>query len=286
MNENTGAETARRRIAFIGCGNMAGAIIRALDIAGVGHGGVWLFNRSPEKYKNFAPDYNIARDAAHAASEAELIFLCVKPQNFGEPLEVIRRAGVNMTGKTVVSVVTGISCKKIALALGDESAAVIRTMPNTPLLAGLGVTAICRSSAVTDEVYGYVSGLLSSVGTVLEIPESKMCDIIAETGSSPAYVYYFIKAMTDKAEQYGFERAAITRAICDTFIGAATLLRDGGRTPEEQIRMVTSPGGTTERAMKVFENEDISGIIARAMDACTERAYELSGEPRDKTEGK
>ncbi|MFA6948405.1 MAG: pyrroline-5-carboxylate reductase [Eubacteriales bacterium] len=275
-----------RRFAFIGCGNMAGAIIRALELAGVPHSSVWLNNRSPEKYKNFAPDYNIAADAAQAVSNAEVIFLCVKPQNFSEPLEVIRRAGISLSGKTVISVVTGISCARIAQAMGDENAAVIRTMPNTPLLAGLGVTAICRSSAVSDEVYGYVKALPSSVGEVLEIPENKMCDIIAETGSSPAYVYYFIKAMVDKAAEYGFDRADMTRAVCDTFIGAATLLRDGGRTPDEQIRMVTSPGGTTERAMRVFAQEGIGDIIARAMDACTDRAYELAGEPRAKSEDK
>ena len=264
------------KYSFIGVGNMAGAIIGGMEKAGTDPGSVCFYDPDVSKYGRFSPDYVKAASPAEAADFADRIFLAVKPQQFSVPLGAIRESGVSLKGKTVISIVTGKSMAAICDELGCPDLGVIRTMPNTPLLIGKGVTALTRNAYVADDVYGDVRSLFASLGTVLETEENRLNDIIADTSSSPAYVFYIIRSMAENAEKHGFDRADMEKIICDAVIGSAELLKSSGKTADELIRMVCSPGGTTLAAMKVFEDSDTAGIIDKAMDACTKRAYELA----------
>ena len=117
--------------------------------------------------------------------------------------------------------------------------------------------------------------IFSASGMVMDLQEDKMNAVIAATGSSPAYLYLIIKAICDEARAQGVDAPTLLDGICQMTAGAAQMIRDSGDDPETLIRKVCSPGGTTERAMQVLYDEDLPGILARAMQACTARAEEL-----------
>ncbi len=269
-----------KKIAFLGTGNMAAAIIRGMFAAKLPFAGsdLVLYNRTPAKYAAFA-DLSpvIAPDAAEAVRLADVVFLCVKPQNFSELLTPIRESGVTLDGKVFVSIAAGISTEAVGGMLG-QNCAVVRCMPNTPLKIGMGVTAVCRNALVSDEDYELVCGIFSAAGIVMRLEESQMNTVICVNGSSPAYFYYFIDAMVKSAKAQGLECENLVEAVCRTVIGSAEMMLRAdaeGTTPAELIRAVTSPKGTTERAMNVFAEADAAAVIDRAMRACTDRAEEM-----------
>lgn len=264
-----------KKFAFLGVGNMAGAIIRGMDGAGIPRGAVRLFDRDVSKYEPYDGGYVKTSSACEAVSDADYVFLAVKPQGFSVPLAELRDGGASLDGKVVVSIVAGVPIERICAALGRETACV-RTMPNTPLLVGRGVTALTRNALVSDSDFENIKAVFRASGSVTELPEDKLNAVISATSSAPAYVYLFIKAITDSAAAQGLNGADMLPLVCDMVDGSAEMLRSTGKTPAELIRMVTSPGGTTERAMKVLNESDFTGIIDRAMRACTERAEELS----------
>lgn len=264
-----------KTISFIGTGNMAFAIIGGLtnensELA-VAKNKITLFDANPAQYDKFVGDFNIVANISDAV-KSDIIFLAVKPQNYAAVLSEIN--GADLSGKILISIAAGISTEFIEKAVG--SCAVVRTMPNTPLLVGKGLTALCRNKNVSDEDFTLVEKMFSASGTTIRIEESEMNKIIPATSSSPAYVFLFIKAICDGAKAQGLECDDIRKAVCDAVIGSASLARESDLSLEELIRMVTSPNGTTEQAMNVFYNEDFEGTVKKAMDACLKRAVELS----------
>jgi pyrroline-5-carboxylate reductase len=149
-------------------------------------------------------------------------------------------------------------------------------MPNTPLLIGQGVTAICKNDKVSDTEFAYATSLFECSGYVSIMDENDLCAITAVNGSSPAYFYLFAKSMLDAAHNLALNSNDLLEIVCKTMIGSANMMLSSGKTPEELIQMVKSPNGTTERALNVFENEKFSDIIEKAMQECTKRAIELS----------
>ncbi len=265
-----------RKIAFMGVGNMASAIINGITGAGhVAFSDLVLYDIFPEKCDEYTNrGATLVASEAEAAAMADCIVLAVKPQNFPELLP--RLAAVSgIEKKLIVTIAAGITVDTVSSALGG--APVVRVLPNTPMLIGMGVSVICRSSVVSPQDFAFVSAMFEASGSVIYIDESEMNRMISVTSSSPAYVFGFIKAICDGAAAQGLEREDILPAVCDMVIGAATLLKQGGLTPDAQISMVTSKGGTTERAMNELNISDMGGMIERAMKACTARADELSG---------
>ncbi len=264
-----------KTISFIGTGNMAFAIIGGLTSENsnlaISKSQITLFDANSAQYDKFTGDFNIAKDI-HDAVKADIIFLAVKPQNYSAVLAEIN--GTDLDGKVLISIAAGISTEYIQNIVGK--CAVVRTMPNTPLLVGKGLTALCRNENVSDEDFELIEKMFAASGTTIRIEESEMNKIIPATSSSPAYVFLFIKAICDGAKAQGLECDDIRKAVCDAVIGSATLARESELSLEELIRMVTSPKGTTEQAMNVFYNENFEGIIKTAMDACLKRADELS----------
>lgn len=236
---------------------------------------VTIYDKVPSQYCKFDKNIERAASATEAVNGAQYTFLAVKPQNFPELLSELKENNVMLEGKTIVSIAAGVSCASICKQLGRQ-VAVIRTMPNTPLMIGKGVTALSVNELVTGEAFSEINDLFSKLGKTLPLPESKMNAIIAATSSAPAYVYHFIDAICKEAKKEGIDSPELLSAVCAMVSGSAEMLMSSQSSPDELVRMVTSPNGTTERAMNVLYEEHFSETVAKAMRACTQRAEELS----------
>jgi pyrroline-5-carboxylate reductase len=147
---------------------------------------------------------------------------------------------------------------------------------NTPLLIGKGVTAISKNEFVSDEAFTEIFEMFSAIGSAFELPEDKMNAVIAATSSAPAYIYYIIDCIYKEAVAQGLDSDILLKMVCETVKGSADMVINSNKDPSELVKMVTSPKGTTEKAMEVFYEAGLSEIISRAMKACTKRAEELS----------
>ncbi|MBR5515796.1 MAG: pyrroline-5-carboxylate reductase [Clostridia bacterium] len=261
----------KKTLSFIGCGNMAGAIID-----GAATYDICLYDKDRSKYERFKEkNYICASTIEEAVIAGDYIFLCVKPQNKDEILPEIAKC--NLEGKIIVSIMAGVKISTITKYIGNNIP-VIRLMPNTPLMLGKGVTSLTRNDKVSDRKFSDICRLFSEMGEIMIVTEDKIDAVIAATGSAPAYVYLFIKSIADEAREEGLEIKNLDAIIARMVIGSCHMVLESGKTPDELIRMVCSPNGTTERAMKVFEEENFSQIISKAMQKCAQRAKELSEE--------
>ena len=262
-----------KRIAFIGSGNMASAICGGIIKSNIiPASNIMLFDKNADQYLKFDPSCIKASDLCSVINFAEYIFLSVKPQNIKEVLQEVGH--LDLSNKTFVSICAGITIETIEKILGNVK--IIRTMPNTPLLIGQGVTAICKNKYVGEEDLKFVTSIFASSGYTTELNEDEINRITAITSSSPAYVYLFIKAMLVGAEKMGISSDNTLEMICKTIIGSANMVLSDKRSVDELIQMVKSPNGTTERALNVFEDKNFIDIVAEAMKKCAERADELS----------
>ena len=263
-----------RKIAFIGVGNMAGAIIGGMLKSGaVDYGHLILSDRFPEKCAAYVEKGAIlAPSPAEAAAQADCVVLSVKPQNFCEILpELAEVTGIEK--KLIITIAAGISVETVKTAL--HGAPVVRVLPNTPMLIGMGVSVICRADDVSPEDFSFVCRVFEASGSVTVIDEADMNRIISVTSSSPAYVFAFIGAIYEGAKAQGLNGDELLGSICDVVMGSAALLKSGTLSPAEQIQVVTSKGGTTERAMNVLYERDMTAMVVDAMKACTARAEEM-----------
>ena len=213
----------------------------------------------------------ISADPQAMAAGCGAVLLAVKPQYLAEALKPL--SGM-LTDKLIISIVAGVTLEKLGSLTG--SSRIVRVMPNTPMLIGLGVSVVCRADDVSPEDFDFVCKAFEASGSVTVIDEADMNRIISVTSSSPAYVFAFIDAIRAGAEAQGLDGDGLLSSICDVVIGAATLLRSGDLTPAEQIARVTSKGGTTEQAMRVLGERDLTATVVEAMKACTARADEMS----------
>jgi pyrroline-5-carboxylate reductase len=149
-------------------------------------------------------------------------------------------------------------------------------MPNTPAIVGKGVTGLSAGTRSSAEDLGVASALFATVGDVVVVPESKIDALSTISGSGPAYVYYLIEELTRTAVDLGFTPEQAATMVNGTFLGSAELLVSSGRTPQELRRQVTSPKGTTERAIAELEKADLKGLFDRATAAALARAKELA----------
>ncbi len=266
------------KISFIGVGNMASAILGGI-LSGRGKfsaDDVILCDKCPEKAAAFHGIKSVS-SAAEAVNGADYILFAVKPQNFPEMLDEIKSNCADLSAKVFITIAAGISCQTVTDALGDVP--VVRVMPNTPLLIGKGTTALCRNAHVTDSEFDIAFSLFSNLGLAVELQENNMNEIIALTSSSPAYIFLFIKSMADAASAQGLDLPydELIKLACSAVIGSAELMMNSTDSAEALIQKVTSKGGTTEQAMRVFNEKCLPLTVKEAMDACTKRAYELSG---------
>ena len=262
------------KIAFIGSGNMASAISGGIVSSGlVEPSCIYLYDKNTNQYQKFDNNCVHTESISSAVDSANYIFLSVKPQNIKEVLDEIKNSS-NLSEKVFISICAGITISSIENVLGKVK--IIRVMPNTPLLIGHGVSALCRNEVVTNEDFEVVNQFFSSSGYTITVNEDDINNITAISGSAPAYVYLFIKLLCDGAKKLGFNNEKTTEIICNVFEGSAKMVLSSDKSVEELIAMVKSPNGTTEKALNVFENSDIDIIIYNSLDACANRADEIS----------
>ena len=271
------------KISFVGAGHLAGAIINALlEKLGLDGQNITVFDKIETQYKKFEK-FNLkkARDLTEALMGGNMIFLTVRPSDFSALLADIHNSRCDFAGKIFVSTAAGVTMRHIEENIAPD-VAVVRTMPNTPVSIGKGMTALCKNKNVPDRDFETLCGIFSALGETIVLPEEKMNKIVSVNGSSPAYVYLFVEAMLNGAIEQGFEKEQIYPAILQPLIGAFEMLKESKKSPSELISAVAVPGGTTEKALESFCADDFSGAIKRAMLACTNRANELTAENCEK----
>ena len=268
-----------RNLLFIGGGNIAGAVACGLVASGtVPAEYVSVYDIDNSKFKKFN-DLGISTftNLCDAASNAELIFLAVKPGIVSTVLKDLSAIDGLLDRATIVSFAAAVSVEHIEKSAG-KPLSVIRTMPSTPILVGEGVIAVSANERVNEVVFRDFCRMMSSIAHVTVVEESDLNPIIAVHGSSPAYVYLFIKAMLDAAEQQGINKTIALPLILKTIKGSVTMVEKSADSIEQLISNVASPNGTTLAALNSFEKDDFCGTVARAMQACTDRANEISKE--------
>jgi pyrroline-5-carboxylate reductase len=268
-------------IAILGAGSMGGAIARGLAASGLAAGGVTATNRSAAKAAELAglegvtsvaleesPSGNV--DAAGAAS---VVLIGVKPVMVPDLLREI--APALKPGTIVVSLAAGVTIATFESVLGPD-AVVLRSMPNTPSLVGKGVTGIAPGTNADAHAVELVRRLFETVGTVVEVSEPEIDPLSTISGSGPAYFFLVVEEFTKAAIAKGFSEADARLMAEQTFIGAAALLEASGDDPAELRRRVTSPKGTTERAIAVLQEARLDETFGAATDAALARARELA----------
>lgn len=269
-------------IAFLGAGSMARAIIAGLLKPGVVvDGGIRTTNRSAAKAAELAgldgvTAYATETDAAAnlaAVTGAKLVVVAVKPAMVPDLLREI--TGELEPGTVVVSVAAGVTVSTFESLL-PASVAVIRSMPNTPAVVGRAVTGVSAGTRSSDDDLALAVSLFDTVGEVLVVPESQLDALSTISGSGPAYVFHLIEQFTATAIDKGFTPEQAALMVQGTFRGASELLAASGDEPAELRRRVTSPKGTTERAIMVLEEANLKQVFDRATDAALARARELA----------
>jgi pyrroline-5-carboxylate reductase len=207
-----------------------------------------------------------------AVKDAELVILAVKPNLILETLKAV--ATELKPGSLVVSVAAGITTEAMEEVLGGQ-VAVVRAMPNTPSVLGLGVTGISAGSNVSKGQLELAVKLFSSVGKVLVVDESKIDALSTISGSGPAYVFYFAEKLITAAKSLGFSDQEASLMVKETFLGSATLLATSSSSPEKLRQQVSSPNGTTMQATGRFDAADLEKVFIEATEAALARAKEL-----------
>ena len=268
-------------IAILGAGSMGGAILHGLVASGLASGGVTATNRSRAKADELAGLAGVTSIALEhqktgnvdAASSADIVLIGVKPAMVPDLLREI--APSLRAGTIVVSLAAGVTIETFESILGAE-VAVLRSMPNTPSLVGRGVTGLAAGTHADAAAVAVVRRLFETVGTVVEVPESQIDALSTISGSGPAYFFLVVEEFTKAAVGKGFSQADARLMAEQTFIGAAALLEASGEDPAELRRRVTSPKGTTERAVAVLHDARLDDVFAEATDAALARAAELA----------
>lgn len=264
------------KIAVIGTGNMALAIIGAVKNSGRMSTEIFCtFDRFEEQLKKAAVlGAKTENTLKNATADADFVMLSVKPQDLDSIIEKLKSECPDFQKKVYISICAGISTDYICNAFGCK-VPVIRVMPNAPIMVGAGATAISRNEFVSDKTYSKICGIFSFGSEVSSIPESQMNAIISVNSSSPAYFYEFIRIMIEYAKSQGIDEKVARTMAQNAMHGAAKMLISSDKTPEEQIAIVKSKKGTTEAALESFSTNNFEKIVFEAMEACTKRAKEL-----------
>ncbi|UKI20007.1 MAG: pyrroline-5-carboxylate reductase [Oscillospiraceae bacterium] len=262
------------KISFIGGGNMALAIASGLVQCGrVKSSDITIYEISKERReKLIGLGFNAVANAA-MLGQSRITFLAVKPAHAKEALE--QYAQSVCTCDSCVSIIAGISAKEISRMLLDKFK-VIRIMPNTPTLVGMGMFAVSDDYTASRDTVDFVIGLLGCIGSVTEVPARLMDAVTAVSGSGPAYVFMFIDAMINAGVRAGLSREQASALTLQTVIGSANMVKQTGKSPSDLKDMVCSPAGTTIEAVYALEKNGFSAAIMEAVKKCEEKSREMS----------
>ena len=267
------------RIAFIGGGNMASALIGGLIKQGLSPSQIAVVEPFAEARDKLNHHFGLQAEVAPGAflTRADLVVWAVKPQTFKEAALQVRPHTANALH---LSVAAGIRSDSIAHWLGTER--IVRAMPNTPALIGKGITALFARPAVTTQDRDWVGQVIAPTGEFLWLDAEEQLDAVtALSGSGPAYMFYFMEAMTTAGTEMGLSRDQAHQLAVATFIGAGELARSSSEPPKVLRERVTSKGGTTYAAISSMDEDDIQAQFINAMYAARKRARELGQEYGD-----
>jgi pyrroline-5-carboxylate reductase len=267
----------KKKIGFIGCGNMAQAIICGIVKAGLYDAeDIVVSNRTEPALEQIKEKYGIhgTTDNCQVAQTADILFLCIKPNVFGTVIPQIK--DVVRKDTLIVSIAAGQTIHGIEEMFGT-GIKLIRVMPNTPALVGEAMSSISPNACVSQEEAEEVKNIFDHLGRA-EIVDEKLIDaVVGVSGSSPAYVYMFIEAMADAAVAGGMPRTQAYRFAAQSVLGAAKMVLESGKHPGELKDMVCSPGGTTIDAVCALEAHGFRNAVIAGTSACIEKSREMSG---------
>ena len=262
------------KITFIGGGNMAAALLGGLIGKGQAPVGMCVVEIQAEARALLAARFGVAcvDSAAAAMPLGEVVVLAVKPQQMRAAARALQpRLGHEL----VITIAAGIRLADLSRWLGGY-ATLVRCMPNTPALIGAGITGLYANAAVDAGQRALAESILGAVGSTLWVAEESLLDpVTAISGSGPAYVFYFIEALQQAAQEMGFSATDARKLAVETFAGTARL---AAQSPENLALLrerVTSKGGTTERALASMDADRVKDLIVRALHAANQRAHEL-----------
>ncbi|MBN1644015.1 MAG: pyrroline-5-carboxylate reductase [Dehalococcoidales bacterium] len=263
------------KIAFIGGGNMGEAMLAGIlskKLADTKNIAVSDASETRRQYLSQKYQVKVLGDNRQAIIGADVIVLAVKPQILAGVMTELN--GNSKAEQLVLSIIAGAGIDTLQKGLNHKS--IVRSMPNTPAQIGEGVTVWTATEEVNDRQKKIVQDILGAMGKEFYVNEESFLDMAtAVSGSGPAYLFYFIEAMTDAAVKLGFAPDIANELVLGTVLGASHLVLKSGKEPAELRRMVTSPGGTTAAAIRKFEESGFSDLIYQAMKAAFERAKQL-----------
>jgi pyrroline-5-carboxylate reductase len=265
-------------LGIIGAGNMAEAIARGvIRSALLRPDQIIAADVNPARRQMFSEqlDVKAVESNADAAHYARTLLLSVKPQHMADALATV--AGVMRPDALVISIAAGTTTEFIEHHLGGRGKPrVVRAMPNTPMLLGEGMTAVAPGANATPDDVGRARRVFESAGAVIEVDESLIDAVTAVSGSGPAYFFYLAEQMIAAGEAMGFTPEQARTLVARTAVGAAKMLAESTESPQELRRKVTSPGGTTEAAIRHMESQRVGDAIREAVRAAERRGKELS----------
>ncbi len=265
------------KIAFLGGGNMAIALIGGMLAKGFDPKEISVIELSPAARERLGARYPVHLATAPDAvmQGADTLVLAVKPQDMKSALATVA-AGVQ--GKLVVSIAAGVTLDALSRWLNGHRK-LVRCMPNTPALIGAGIAGLYALPEVSVEERKRAETILRAVGEVVWLGEERLLDpVTAVSGSGPAYVFWLIEQLATFAERSGIPNTESLALARHAVLGAAKLAAASEESPEQLRRNVTSKGGTTEAALKVFEDEKLAERFARALEAASRRGSALGEE--------
>jgi len=264
-----------KKVAFIGTGNMAEALIKGLLRAKqASPEEITATFRRTERLEEFKKGYpvRLTTDNLAAAAGADVVVLAVKPQVMGKILVQIAPAVDH--SKLVISVAAGVPIAALERKLG-AGARIVRAMPNTPSLVGAGACALSPGEHATEEDLQTAAAIFQSVGITTVLEESLLDAVTGLSGSGPAYVFLMIEALSDAGVKVGLPRYTALKLAAQTVLGSAQLLIETGQHPGHLKDQVTSPGGTAIAGLHTLEAGGLRTTLINAVEAATKRAKEL-----------
>lgn len=264
-------------IGFIGAGNMARSLAGGLLADNYDRKAIILSDPDPERRSELAAalGLSVLEDNKQVAQKADILVFAVKPQVMRAVAEGLRTT-VQRRRPLIVSIAAGIRSADLERWLGGNLA-VVRVMPNTPALVGAGAAGLYANARVTQAQRDQAEGILRAVGITVWIADESLMDAVtAVSGSGPAYFLLAIEALEHAAVKCGLEPGAARLLAVQTAFGAAKMALESNEDPGLLRGRVTSPGGTTERALRVFHDGDFVGLFDRAVKAALERGRELA----------
>ncbi len=272
-----------KKIGVIGAGSMGGAIARGLLETGyVRPGELAVCDPKAEilqKFQEEWPAVTCVTSADALCGLAGTVILAVKPHLVAE---VVDQCGDSLTDHAVISIAAGITVARLHELLDPLRARILRVMPNTPALVGEGMTALCSETTLTAEELDFARGVFEALGKTVMMPERLFDGVIAVSGSSPAYVYMLIEAMTDAAVREGIPYAEAVRMAAQSVLGSALMVLNTGTHPAALRNAVCSPGGTTIEAVAALEKLGFRSAVMEAMRLCADKSRDMGREARNR----